>query len=102
MGKGSPRPSPRKSQIRASRPVSSTLLATTSTGVDRRRISPATWSSSSVEPTVASTINRITSASSSAASLWADTLASRSSPRWDHPPVSISTKRRPAQEASVS
>src|SRR5260370_1146454 len=62
-GIGSPSPSPAKDQASVSRRSSSTLLATTRTGLSLRWRSRATWASSSVIPTAQSRTSRSTSAS---------------------------------------
>ena len=54
-GQGSPRPSETNSQAAASRPASSTLFTTSSTGAPVRRTTRAAARSSSVTPTVTST-----------------------------------------------
>ena len=91
-GNGSPSPSPMNSQIAAWCDASSTLLATTSTGVSLRRSSSATRSSSGVTPTVVSTTRRTISASRIACSDCSLTLSSRASPSAIQPPVSSKVK----------
>src|SRR5918993_303893 len=101
-GYGSPRPRVSRSHTAGSWAVSSTLFATSRTGLPDRRATSATWASSSVTPTMASTTSRTTSASASAFSDCLLTLASRSVPPTVHPPVSTRRKDRPSQSASTS
>ena len=101
-GAGSPRPNDISSQMDASCTRSSTLLATTITGLSADRSNPATRASSSVTPTVASTTNSTASASRMAFSLCRLTLSSSVSPPAIQPPVSTSVKSRPCQDASTS
>ncbi len=102
IGYGSPRPSARNSHRSSSRRSLSALLATTSTVREPRRSQSAMASSSSVMPTDASTTNRTTSASRTAASTCRLTFTSRSLPLGFHPPVSMTRNGRPSHSPSSS
>ena len=104
---GSPSPSRANAKTSASRRSSSTLFTTTSTGFAARRSTLATWSSSSVMPTVTSTTNSTRSASAMARSaclLTCRVSAPGPSPAGvaNQPPVSTTTNSRPFQSATSS
>src|SRR4051812_738006 len=99
-GNGSPSPRRANPHASASRPESSTLLATTRTCLSDLRRRLATRSSSSVTPMAASTTRRTTSASLMARSACRLTWASMPSWAAIHPPVSTSRNSRPFQSAS--
>ncbi len=105
-GIGSPSPSPAKDQASVSRRSSSTLLATTRTGLSLRWRSRATWASSSVIPTAQSRTSRSTSASVMARSACALTARVRVlassvvASGGSHPPVSTMLNGRPCHSAS--
>ena len=108
MGCGAPRPRRVNCHASASRPASSTLFTATTTGFPERRKTRAMASSSSSSPTVVSTTQTMTSAvaiARSACSLTRRTSAAGSSVAAlgvSHPPVSTTTKSRPAQLAASS
>ena len=79
-GNGSPRPSDTNSQMSPRRDSLSTLFATSSTGRFARRSHSATFASSSVTPTVASTTRSTASASRTARSICALTFSSSVGP----------------------
>ncbi len=78
----------------------SALLATRITGLALRRSIFTAASSTSVEPTIASTTKRTTSAVCTAISAWAAIAAARSFASGSQPPVSTTVKRRPDHCAS--
>ena len=92
-GSGSPRPSDQSFVASISVARSSTLLATSSTGLPERRRTLTTASSVSVAPTRASTTNTTASASLTARSACAAICACSPRTFKSQPPVSITMKR---------
>src|SRR5262245_15312304 len=103
IGSGSPSPSRWNSRASSSRLGSSTLFATTRTGLPERRRMSATSSSPGVTPALASTTRRTRSAAPTARPACSATCCvSGEGSAMSTPPVSTRTKRLPAHSQTTS